>query len=258
MVNSIIFSKDNAISLSLFLDSLDKYAKDIFNLNVIYSYSNEEFKKGYEKLKSENKYNIKWIEQSILKENVLQVLQSNSNHTCFFVDNDIFYKKFDITQIEKSLYEDQNLFSFSLRLGTNTKYCYLIKSTNTLCTKEEKDGIIKWDWTKHFFDYSFPISMHGHVFRTKDVLRLVKQVGFKSYEELEEALQIFDTFPKTDMASFSDSVLIDNTFKTNLKQENEKFLSGELYSLEKMDIASIVINGCSQPVEPKLKSLQNA
>ncbi len=53
MINAIIFSKDRASQLRLLLYSIQKNAPHAFNLNVIYTSSNEEFKQGYEKLKDE-------------------------------------------------------------------------------------------------------------------------------------------------------------------------------------------------------------
>ena len=53
MINAIIFSKDRAAQLRLLIYSIQKNAPHVFNLNVIYTSSNEEFNKGYEKVKEE-------------------------------------------------------------------------------------------------------------------------------------------------------------------------------------------------------------
>jgi hypothetical protein len=57
-INSIIFSKDRASQLHLLINSLYKNAPGIFNLNVLYTFSNEDFEKGYEKLKEICKENF--------------------------------------------------------------------------------------------------------------------------------------------------------------------------------------------------------
>ena len=50
MITGIAFSKDRAMQLRLFLESLQKNFVDLEDTHVLYSYSNESFKDGYEKL----------------------------------------------------------------------------------------------------------------------------------------------------------------------------------------------------------------
>ena len=62
MINTIIFSFDRACQLHLLLESIEKNAKNTFNINILYKFSNDEFKKGYELLKSKF-ININFIEE---------------------------------------------------------------------------------------------------------------------------------------------------------------------------------------------------
>ena len=92
MINAIIFSKDRASQLNLFLNSVEKNAKNIFELRIIYTYSDEIFGKGYDKLIK--KYpEAKWFRQSSdFKQDVLTNLETNNNYTTFFTDDDIIYR----------------------------------------------------------------------------------------------------------------------------------------------------------------------
>ena len=256
MVNSIIFSKDKAPQLRLLLESLSKNASDIFNLTVIYTTSNQEFDKGYEKLKSEEiSLGVKWIQQTEFKNNVLQALQTNSDHSCFMSDEDIMYGKFDGEKMAKAMKEDQDIFCFSLRLGMNTKFCMRLQTANNLQGETHKDGVIVWDWQKNYLDYGFPLSLNGHVFRTRDIMKLTKQVGFKNPEQLEEALQIFDTFPKFKMASYETSILVNVTHGSDVKTLNEKYVFGSVWSIN--DISFDKVIGCSMSTVPQ-KTVHNA
>ena len=64
MINAIIFSKDRAAQLRLLIYSIQKNAPHAFNLNVIYTSSNEEFNKGYEKVKGEFSSLCNFVEQT--------------------------------------------------------------------------------------------------------------------------------------------------------------------------------------------------
>ena len=270
MINAIIFSKNRASQLRLCLESINKNAKDIFNITVIYTSTDKEFESGYDKLKLENlSQGVKWIQQTDFKNNILQALQTNADLSCFGTDDDIFYKDFDVNKIIETIKNDQDVFNFSLRLGKNTKFCYTMNTTNILHAEILKDGVITWDWSKHYLDYGYPLSVDFHIFRTKDIMRLVKNVSFKNPNEFEASLQIFDTYPKFKMAAFENSVLVNsptnkvqNTFDNlsgqnfgiSAKELNNKYLNGEVIDLDSLDFSNIV--GCHQELELRFKEIK--
>ena len=98
MVNSVLFSRDRAMQLDLTLRSLEKNCKELLSdgrVSIIYLATNEDFKKGYEKLKIEfADYKINFIEQSAnFKNDVISALTppegEQSDYTTFLVDDDI-------------------------------------------------------------------------------------------------------------------------------------------------------------------------
>jgi hypothetical protein len=252
----------------LCLESINKNSEQgTFNVNVIYTSSNSDFESGYEKLKQENIIQgIQWIQQTDFKNNVLQLLQTNADLSCFATDDDILYRKIDVDKIKNTLKEDQDVFCFSLRLGKNVKYCYSMNCNNVLIPLEEGSDLIKWDWTKHYADMGYPLSVDMHVFRTKDILKLTKQVTFKNPNEYEAALQIFESFPRFKMAAFENSSVVNsptnivqNTFQNRAgesfgissKELNEKYLNGEIIDFDKIDFSNIV--GCHQELKFEFK-----
>ena len=52
MINFTIFSKDRSCQLSLLLSSMKEFIKEFetLKINVLYTYSNDFFKQGYDKL----------------------------------------------------------------------------------------------------------------------------------------------------------------------------------------------------------------
>jgi hypothetical protein len=265
-INSIIFSKDRASQLHLLINSLYKNAPGIFNLNVLYTYSNKEFEKGYEKLKEickENFWNVNFIKESNFKEDLINLLKSDYKYTTFFTDDDVLFDKVDLQTIEEAL-NKEDVFCFSLRLGKNTKFCYTMNSPNQIVISNETENTINWDWQKSWHDFGYPLSVDGHIFRTKEIFKFTKSLNFSSPNTYEGSLQIYDTFPKNLMESYKKSKLVgvpvnlvNNThpnlngqkFKFETKDLNDKFLEGNIIQFEKISFSEII--GAHQEIEYK-------
>src|ERR1035437_2667606 len=114
MINSIIFSKHRACQLDLLLESIFKNADNVFNLNVIYTYSNDNFKLGYEKLIS--RYSEKginfYLQTANFKQDVIKLLDNEYEFSCFFTDDDIIYNKIESEKDILDLFSDDDLFCF--------------------------------------------------------------------------------------------------------------------------------------------------
>ena len=266
MINAIAFSKDRACQLHLLISSLEKNAKNIFELKIIYTYSNEEFEKGYEKL-IEMYPEIKWFKQSDnFKQDVLTNLETEHKYSCFFTDDDILYRPIKEEEMTSKLEENNDAFCFSGRLGLNTTKCYTMNCDNVLKPEYEDDKFIKWDWKVHFMDSGYPLSLDFHVFRTNEITKLTKKVSFTNPNTFEEGLQMFDGFPKTKMWAYKHSSLVGvpvnivNDTHPNLNGQNhsisteslnDKFLNGEIIDYDNLDFENIT--GCHQEIKYKFK-----
>jgi len=270
MLHSIIFSKDRACQLKLTLSSFKKNASDFIGhgqVDIIYLASNDKFQEAYDFLiKEYENTSVSFIKQTVnFKEDLLSVLKSDIEYTSFFTDDDIIFKPIKTEDILKHL-KDDDVFCFSLRLGENVKWCYTMGCDNVLHNQEDWDDFIKWDWTKHYLDFGYPLSVDGHVFRTSDIYKLIKKTTFTNPNTLEAGLQMFDNFPRDKMASYKHSVLVNSP--ANMVQEvfnnkrgeehgisaielNDRFLSGEEIDLDVLDFSKI--KGCHQEIEFKFK-----
>ncbi len=207
--------------------------------------------------------NIKWIkEDDFRKQTLYEINNKDSEFTCFFTDDDIIYRKIDENEITSKLKEDLDCFCFSLRLGLNTKVCYTMNSDNMSVNPNFEDNkFISWDWTNHDFDFGYPLSVDGHIFRTKEIYKLSSKVNFNNPNTFEAALQIFRNFPKNIMWSYTQSALVNSpsnivqsVFKNrkgveekfSTKSLNDYFLKDYFIKLEKMDFSEIV--GCHQEI----------
>jgi len=266
MINSVIFSFDRAAQLHLLLESIEKNAKDIFNINVLYKHSDEDFKKAYELLKGRFQ-NINWVEEVDFKEQTLKLTDSTLEHTCFFTDDDIIYNKVCESDIIQCL-QNENVFCFSLRLGFNVNYCYTLNCENILIPDKEDEKFVWWNWTKSYADFGYPLSVDGHVFRTKEIKKLIKATRFNNPNTLEANLQVFDSYPKEIMVAYKTSALVNtpnnivNQTYDNRKGEhfnfptkvlNDKYLSNHIINYDLMNFSNI--KGCHQELEFKFKNI---
>lgn len=266
MINAIVFSFDRAAQLHLLLESIEKNTKNMFNINVLYKTSNEDFKKAYELLKTKFS-DINWVEEINFKEQTINLLNSNFEHTCFFTDDDIIYNSACENDIIQAL-KNEDIFCFSLRLGKNVNFCYTMNCDDILIPKGEDERFVWWDWTKHYADFGYPLSVDGHIFRTKEIKKLVKAVSFSNPNTLEANLQVFDNFPKELMVSYLQNSLVNSPnnivqttypnkkgerFALSTKELNDIYLDNKIIDYEIIDFSNI--KGCHQELEFKFKSI---
>lgn len=246
MINTIIFSENNPARLRILLQSLRKNVLGDFNYNIIHRSLGSDYEELYDKLKEEfSDLKINWTGYSNFKEAVLRFAQTNCDLTMFLRDDNILYEPIDVKIVSKAMETRQDTLCFSLRLGKNTKLCRNMNTSNTLAEfAEPLDGaVIEWDWSKHYLDYGFPWSTEGHVFRTRELLKLIKGVNFTNPDEMEENMAtVFEYFPKQNMCAFPNSVLVRDIAGPERKQINEMWQNDKPIELSELDFATV--DGC--------------
>jgi len=246
MINTIILSENNPARLRILLQSARKNSMGEFNFNILHRSLNSDYEPLYDKLKTEfSDLNINWTGYSNFKEAVLRFLQSNAQMSMFMRDEDIFHGNENYSEIKSLMEQDQDVLCFSLRLGRNTKLCRNMNTTNTLFGEEELSGgkMIKWDWSKHMLDYGFFPSTEGHIFRTRELLKMIKQVPFENFDQIEENMyEIFESFPKQMMCSFANSVIVKDIAGPDNKQINKMYLEEKPIEFSEMDFSAV--DGC--------------
>jgi hypothetical protein len=182
-INIIIFSKDRACQLELLLRSMKKHWKESFDhrIKVLYTYSDNEYKCGYDILITE--YNdVLFKKEAEFKISLLELID-NKKYTVFFVDDDVFKEDFSIKEQEISIFETKKeIICLSLRLHPRLTYCY------TLDIEMRKTDKNIWLWGEYNGDYGYPMSLDGHVFRTKEIKPLLKNLNYYSPNSLESEL----------------------------------------------------------------------
>lgn len=259
MINGLILSKDRACQLRLLLESIRVNAPELLDdIKIIYTSSNENFEKGYEKLKSEQILpNITWQKEKDFVSDFLTALKTcESEYICGLVDDCVFYKRLPTSskQIIASLTDD--VFCFSLRMGLNTTTQYYMRNDVTqLVDYQQNPFCVKWDWKKWSskLNYGYPISLDGHIFRTKELCDLSHKFKFDYLRQWEGVIagKCREETGRDKMVAFRQNVLF--SIPVNCVQDpplvagqlydqpeeeiNQKYLDGEAIDLLSMEFA---------------------
>jgi len=247
-MNVIIFSKNRASQLDLFIRSLKKYLVEFKDLtfNILYTYSDDKFKQGYEKLFTiHDESNLNYIKETKkFKEHILDIVDDEKKHIVFFVDDMIFKNEFSLKSKQFKLFTlDDNILTLSLRLHKNLSYCYparIHQSPPKFCSNNT------FRWRGQQGDYGYPMSLDGHFFRTVDMLLFLKVLNYNNPNSLESLLSsyplnrpmmiCFDeskvlTIPANKVQNFNQNV--HGNISANFL--NEQFLDGYIIDLEPFD-----------------------
>lgn len=263
MLNIIVFSKNRGMQLELFLRSMKFYFKEFsqHKINILYNYTNEEFKKGYEKLfKIHNDENINYIKETqTFKSHILNLLDIKNPYTVFFVDDVVFKNSFTLNSKEFKLFTlKDEILALSLRLHPNLTYCY---PANIKMVPPHFENNLSFKWYGLKGDYGYPMSLDGHFFRTNDIVSIAKILNFNNPNSFESMLSAFP-LNRLKMICYEESIIINNpinkvqNYNNNIHGDipaeflNEKFLEGYIIDLDDFDGLKNI--SCHQEVEINL------
>lgn len=283
MISAIVFSKDRAFQLDFLLTSLSVNSSGMFDISVLYEYSNEDFKNGYKKLISKHP-SVNWVEEKSFRSDTVNLIDKSNEFICFFVDDNILFSKlgFDFDHM-KRLFDQKDIFCLSLRLGPNT----IIQNEYNMQeavrpTKGDilDDTFLVWDYTSqcdhcrsHLIgNFGYPFSVDGHVYKKDLLRRLIGATDFDTPNGLEGGVFSVGwdlrTHP-TQMASLKKSVVVNTPlnlvgssenmsgkiFGVSLEELNNQYLQGSDPDLDSMDFSNVY--ACHQEIQLKFKEVSN-
>lgn len=236
--SAIIFSRNRPAQLDLTLKTFKNSVGDLFNVDlyILYKGDNDKFKKGYQICRKENKF-ATFIEENFFYEDIKNLLLNSSDeYILFCTDDTIFTHNFAIEEIEKIMGEDDDLLNFSLRLGTNTTYCYPLSAQQQVPDYEDEGRIFKWDWTNADYDFGYPLELSSSVLRVEDMNRFIKTRTFTNPNLMEWYLDISKGrfVDRHQSACFKTSVAFSAPMNTVESKNRNKVANGEEYSVDKL------------------------
>jgi hypothetical protein len=268
----IIFSRNRASQLNLLLDSIIENSNGLFDKVSIIFRADLGFIDGYQKIISSQLYkkiNLHWYKENHLETSfdfnsiLKDIIDEYIPYTTFMVDDNILYNKIESTQedILKTIKED--VICFSLRLGENCTYSHPANQNYSLKNHVYYDNFISFNWnTQEPGDFAYPLSVDGHIYRTKFVNSALNAIRFNNPNTLEANLQHLLRYIPYKVYSFKESALVGvpvnlvndsfnnrNGLKYPISVEtlNKKFLDGEIIDLNALNFGDI--NGPHKELE---------
>ncbi len=273
-ITLIVWSKDRACQCHLLGTSIQKYAKSIFETNIIYKYSNDSFRDGYHRLiESELEYedyqdiftfhlekDFEEITKRIIRESKNEYIAFSTDDSVFYrgVTSNGFFKGLDKVILQNALPKYNNeVFSFRLGYNTIIQNCHTGQLQPPLNIHVNHGGWLSWPIAMYnpHDNYGYPFGLDLHVFRRDLLLPIMEEIEFKSTNELESILTTNYRHKIDELRSFEHSVAVNIPINSvtqvtrageqhplSKEELNQKFLDGYIIDLE--NISKQDIRGC--------------
>ena len=187
MLDFIAFSRNRPIQLHALLSSMRDFVDGDYRVRVIHRYD-DEYRGSLDEVKSLNS-GVEFIDEIDFRDQVIEAVKNSSEACAFLVDDIIFKEKFNPSVPKSVLDANQSAFCFSLRLGLHLDYCFPTDSKMTVPNGNVFEGMFAWQWQGASFDWGYPLSVDGHVFRKDQMLEIIGSIPFRNPNELESNMQ---------------------------------------------------------------------
>ena len=192
----LVFSKDRAIQLELFLRSYAQHMSTPLPLTVLYGASSEAHQHAYDEVLANYRASeLTALSGPEFKPALLAVLKaSNVRHVIFFEDDIVFVQPVDTRLLEQWDARDGIL---SLRLGRNITQSSNranrggIEQPQPLTLESATLGeqpLARWRWSSGTLDWAWPTSLDGHLLPLPDLVPVIEQARFQAPNSLEGAI----------------------------------------------------------------------
>ena len=182
-------SKDRAMQLDAVLRSISLHCRDIENMDikVIYLTTDSTHENQYDKLKEKFAF-AQFNRETDFREQVLIYIKEYE-YVLFLVDDILFVRDFSIADMAESLGNNDDALGFSLRLGMNTTYCYMLNREQKLPSFASIDNeTLKFAWTAAEYDFNYPLEISCSVYRVRDIYPLLGQLEFSNPNNMEYSM----------------------------------------------------------------------
>lgn len=191
----VIFSKDRPLQLLATLESILKYVDNISvnDIFILYKASNSRFQHSYDSLSSIYKCHYVRETKNMFRKCLTSIL-NNPKYTLvlFCTDDTIFFQQVSLNQISRALKTHTRSIGFSLRLGENTKYCYMKDTCQTYGDSKRSPNILNitmiWEWKHSTHDFNYPLELSSSIYRRLFALHLVRNLSYTNPNNLEHMM----------------------------------------------------------------------
>ena len=185
----VVFSKDRALQLGGTLRSLLRHAQDVRKVEIciLYATSDARHEAQYERLREELSHDgrFRFVREQEFRRDLL-ALMAPFRHVLFLVDDNLFVRPIDFDMITATLDADEEALGFSLRLGENTSYCYMMDAAQRIPEMTQVSvNARRFRWVGADYDFGYPLELSSSIYRVKDVFPYISALDFRNPNTLE-------------------------------------------------------------------------
>jgi len=190
MLEVVIFSKDRACQLEFLLRTIknrfDRWQEVDFH--VVYTFSDQRFGEAYNAvigMHPEFDFVYEGDHQGGFRGVTLDLI-GKQPYVMFLVDDDAFKEAFSLQSPEfETFAHDPDIVCLSLRMCPRMDYCYTRDHASAIPPFER--GTV-WNWTLGEYDWHYPMSLDGNIFRSAEMVPLMRSLDFFNPNSLEARL----------------------------------------------------------------------
>lgn len=175
------------LDLALTTNEIYCYERNARNEIVIYKTDNEQYEKAYQQVMRDHPQ-AKFIKENNFKVDLCNAVH-NKDFVMFMVDDCVFTGKYSIKDICDMLSIGEGALGFSLRLGSNTKYCYSLNIENSipdLLLLNNNKRMCAFNWTTSGpGDFSYPLEVSSSIYRTQQIMPFLESMTYTNPNILE-------------------------------------------------------------------------
>lgn len=211
MINIVIFSKDRACQLELFIRSMKIFFMEhiLCKVSILYTYSSEDFKKGYDRTISYHP-ELSYVHEdgSGFKKQLIDIIDASVHATMFFVDDIVFKDYFFIRSPEMRLFMSRDdIACLSLRMCPRINFCYT-ENRPTPPPVVSEEGI--WNWVGQPGDWGYPNSVDANIYKTSQIIDLIKSMDYWNPNTFEGTWANHLPINRPNMICFKESKIVNN------------------------------------------------
>jgi hypothetical protein len=253
MLNIVVFSKDRSCQCDLTIRSIKEYVKMPYQINVLYTYSSEFYRMGYEELlkKHNEDYIFFRLENNFKQDTEIAVNKKisefyiRSHKTLFLADDEVFIRELNTSDEFIIFNQHPDILGLKLYLGKNIKQRF---GTGDYFEQPEFGEYNMWDIDCGLNLWKYHGSITLQIYKTVEIYEHMKNLNYSNPNSLEIALVQNRMSNKSKLMCFDENKTcllqwnrVQNVCKSNKYGSvstdwfNEKWLKGKQLSLEILD-----------------------
>jgi hypothetical protein len=226
---------NRAAQLNTLLRSLRTYIPS--KVTVLYTYSSDDFKRGYDLCRLNHPF-VSFIKEVDFYDDTIFCIEETDN-ICLTTDDTVVFRSVNDLSFIKSKLSNDTVFSF--RLGYNTVIQDHINTylQPALVPDSIEKDLLFWNPKKYQgCNYGYPHALDMHLYSTEYLLPILKEIRFKTTNDLEGILQKYNNRINT-LFSPKESVAVNipannisgltgvNQHSMSMEDMNNEFLKGK-------------------------------